>query len=229
MIKAVVFDLDHTLFDRYATIRKIAPTLKATFKINADYTDVQIAELMCETDKNYVHKGWNVIQEEIEKTDLLMQKLEPDEYRKAVMGEFMSVAVPFPFTIAMLDCLKEKGFKLALITNGNSALQNSKIDMLKIREFFQYIYIGGEHELQKPHVEPFLETALRLGVKPNECVYVGDNPINDVDASRKAGYVPIHVETTENWVIPEIERPKYSVKTVEEIPELIDKINREQI
>ena len=66
-----------------------------------------------------------------------------------------------------------------------------------------------------------METALRLGVKPNECVYVGDNPINDVDASRKAGYVPIHVETTENWVIPEIERPKYSVKTVEEIEALM--------
>ena len=59
--------------------------------------------------------------------------------------------------------------------------------------------------------------------------YVGDNPLNDIEASRKAGCVPIFVNTTKTWVLPEIEKPKYTVETVEEIPDLIEKINAAEI
>ncbi len=227
MIKAVVFDLDHTLFDRYETLKKVAPYLKENFKINSNYNDQQVAKIMIDTDKNFVHMGWQRLQEEIAKTDLFNQSLSENEYHSFVMSKFMTIAVPYSFTIPMLESLKYKKYKLALITNGIPKLQHSKIDMLNLRKYFDYIYIGGEHPLQKPNIEPFLETAQKLNLNPCECAYVGDNPLNDVDASRKAGYLPIHVQTTGNWVLPLIEKPLYSVKTVAEISELIEKINRE--
>ncbi len=228
MIKAVVFDLDHTLFDRYETLKKVAPFLKDNFKLNPNLKDDEVADIMINTDKNFVHKGWKRLQEEIVKTDLFFQELKTNEYHEFVMSKFMDIAVPFDFTIPMLEELKVKNYKLALITNGIPKLQRKKLEMLHIKDYFDYIYVGGEHEVQKPHIKPFLETADNLNLKPCECAYVGDNPINDVDASRKAGYIPIHVQTTGNWILPEIEKPEYSVKTVAEVPKLIEKINQEQ-
>lgn len=225
MIKAVVFDLDHTLFDRYATIKEAAKKLPRHFNISPLFDINKIAETMIYHDKNFVHKGWDKIQEEIIKTGMFLDKLKPDDYRKAVMSEFMNIAVPFKFTIPMLKKLRESGYKTALITNGASELQRSKIKMLCFEDLFDYIYIGGEHEVQKPHVQPFLITAQKLNVSPSECVYVGDNPINDIDASRKAGYLPIHVKTTGNWIFENIEKCRYSVETVKEIPRLLEKIN----
>jgi len=55
--------------------------------------------------------------------------------------------------------------------------------------------------------------------------YVGDNPQNDIEASRNAGCLPIHIDTTGTWVLEGIKRPKYSLPTVEKIPELISEIN----
>ncbi len=225
MIKAVVFDLDHTLFDRYATIKEVAKRLPNHFNINPQFDESKISDTMIFIDKNFVHRGWNKIQDEIIKTSMILDDLKPDDYRKAVMSEFMNIAVPFEFTIPMLKKLRDSGFKTALITNGSSKLQRSKIKMLGLDDYFDFIYVGGEHEVQKPDTKPFLITAENLGLSPYECAYVGDNPINDIEASRKAGYLPIHVKTTGNWVCEEIERPLHSVETVKDIPDLIYKIN----
>lgn len=226
MIKAIAFDLDHTLFDRYETLKIVSKKISSVFKVNSKYNEDEIFNIMQHADRFYVHKGWDALQEYIGSTDLFLEKLQYDQYRKFVMGEFMKVAVPFSFTIPTLKLLKEQGYKLALITNGKSELQRSKIKMLNIKEFFDEIYIGGEHPLQKPNIEPFLYVAKELGVKPNEMAYIGDNPENDIEASRKAGCYPIHINTTKTWVLENIEKPLYSLETIESIPQIIDEINK---
>ncbi len=227
MIKAVVFDLDHTLFDRYETLKKVAPHLKEHFKINTKYSDSEIADLMVSYDKNFVHLGWRRLQDEIINSDIFLEKIKKEDYHDFVMSQFMKIAVPYSFTNPMLDELKSLGYKLALITNGIPHLQRQKLKMLNIGHYFDYIYIGGDHEFQKPHTEPFLITANKLNVLPSECVYVGDNPENDIEASRKAGYIPIHINTTGNWTLPHIEKPNFMLETVEAVPEIIKKINQE--
>lgn len=230
MIKAVSFDLDHTLYDRYATLGMIAPLLKNHFSVNPVFDDRDVYEKMVYADRYYVHKGWDALQDYLYyNTDLFVKTPGSDEYRKFVMGEFMNTAVKFPFVLPMLNKLKQKNYKIGLITNGNAKLQNRKIDLLNLRECFDYIYIGGEHELSKPHIEPFIITADKLNVNTAEMAYVGDNPINDIEASRNAGCLPIHIDTTETWVLENIEKPRYSLKTVKEVPELIEKINSEEM
>ena len=61
MIKAAVFDLDHTLFDRYGTIRKIAPDIVASFDVAVGITSDIFAEELIFADKQFVHKGWRNI------------------------------------------------------------------------------------------------------------------------------------------------------------------------
>ena len=44
MIKAAIFDLDHTLFDRYETLKKVVPFFRQRFKIADNITDEFIYE-----------------------------------------------------------------------------------------------------------------------------------------------------------------------------------------
>lgn len=228
MIKAAVFDLDHTLYDRYKTLEIISKNIRLVFDINPKLTDKEIAELMILADKTQVHKGWDRLQEYlINETMLFNTKPEYDEYRKFVMGNFMHTAIPFDFTIPVLTQLRNEGYLLGLITNGSYELQSKKLELLNLTDKFDCLFLCGKEGFSKPDTAPFIITAKRLKVSPNECVYIGDNPLNDVEASRKAGYTPIFVNTTGTWVLPEIKKPKYSVETIKEIPNLLKEINLE--
>ena len=65
-----------------------------------------------------------------------------------------------------------------------------------------------------------------LGINPDEMMFIGDHPKFDVDGSRKAGCIPVWVKTTGTWIFPEIEKPEFQVETVEEIPDIIRRINK---
>ena len=45
MIKAVIFDLDHTVFDRHATLTAIVPALRSAFQVDPALSDEEIAAI----------------------------------------------------------------------------------------------------------------------------------------------------------------------------------------
>lgn len=225
MIKAAVFDLDHTLFDRYGTIRKIAPDIVASFEISEGITPEIFAEELSYADKQYVHMGWKKIYEYLVNKNIF--KVEPtyEEYAQCVLKSFKTTTVKYNFAIPVLKEIRNMGIKTALITNGNPELQNFKIMSLGMTDCFDEIIISGETAYEKPDVRIFQLMARSLGVKPGEMMYIGDHPVNDVDGSRKAGCIPVWVKTTGAWVFPEVPKPELQVETVKEIPDIIRKIN----
>ena len=44
MIKAVIFDLDHTLFDRHSTLKSLVPRLREEFEVNSELSDEKILQ-----------------------------------------------------------------------------------------------------------------------------------------------------------------------------------------
>lgn len=226
MIKAVVFDLDHTLFDRYGTINAIAPEVCRSFDLNDGVTSDIFARELCYADKQFVHKGWRHIHAYLTEKKLFKTVPKYDDYAKAVLTQFEKTTVKYDFAIPVLKALREMGLKTALITNGDSVLQRFKINSLEIGELFDEIIISGETPYEKPQKEIFLLMAERLGVAPSEMMYAGDHPLNDVEGSRNAGCVPVWVKTTGVWAFPEIVKPELQAETVREIPGIIKNINR---
>lgn len=225
MIKAAVFDLDHTLFDRYGTIKAIVPMFRNGLKIAEGITDDFINENLSWADKQFVHRGWQEIYAHLCNVGVFEEEPGFEVYTETVLSYFKTTAVKFPFSIPVLNSIRERGIKTGLITNGRHEIQTKKLERLELTDSFDEIIISGDVPYEKPDKEIFLLMAEKLGVKPSEMMYIGDHPKFDVDGSRNAGCVPVWVKTTGTWIFPEIEKCEYQVQTVEEVPEIIDKIN----
>lgn len=225
MVKAAVFDLDHTLFDRYGTIKKIAPQIVSELSVADGVTAEAFAEELTCADKQFVHKGWRKIHEYL--VDKNMFKVVPayEEYAQTVLKCFKTTTVKFDFAIPVLKEIQKMGIKTALITNGSSELQNFKLMSLGMTDCFDEVIISGETAYEKPDARIFQLMARSLGVKTNEMLYIGDHPLNDIEGSRNAGCIPVWVKTTGTWIYPEIEKPELQVETVKEIPDIIRKLN----
>ena len=226
MVKAVIFDLDHTLFDRYATLTEVAKKIRGKLPVNPELSDAKITEIMVEADKSKVYYGWDKLREYIvNETPLFAEKIDGKAYSDFVFSEFMNVAIPFSFTKPMLENLKKDGYILGLITNGLPGLQEKKLEILGIDNVFDKVIVTGQYGCPKPQLTAFKMMAEWLQLNPYEMMYVGDNPVNDIDASRKAGYVPVYVNTVGTWPRPDIEQCELQVETVAEIPELVKRYN----
>ena len=68
MIRGAVFDVDHTLFDRYATLCEILPGARERFALAEGVTDAQLTSAWIAADKKFVHFGWKRMFGELEKT-----------------------------------------------------------------------------------------------------------------------------------------------------------------
>ena len=225
MIKAVVFDLDHTLFDRYATIKKLVPQLRKHFDLGDGITDEYFIHELSYADKHYVHKGWEGTYNHLVSKGIFRTLPGFAEYTEIVLRHFRHIAEKYDFAEPTLKKIKSKGYKIGLITNGSHELQYKKLGKLELTDLFDEIIVSGDTPYQKPDERIFLMMAEKMGIAPQEMMYVGDHPLNDVEGSRKAGCVSVWVKTTGTWIFPEIKKPTLQIETVEELPLLLDEIN----
>ena len=225
-IRAVVFDLDHTLYDRYRTLEAITPRIAERFRpwLRPGTEAGRLAAVMIAADRGFVQLGWEVMYREICRQGIFLEPPALELFEGYVLGLLGEVAVAFPFVKPTLARLRQQGYLLGLITNGESSLQRKKLRLLELEDSFDRILISGDWGLSKPDVRVFAMMAEWLGVEPREMVYAGDHPLNDVDASRRAGCTPVWIRTQGTWCFPQTERAGYEADTVAEVPDIINKI-----
>ena len=91
--------------------------------------------------------------------------------------------------VSTLDELKSMGLKLGVLSNTIS--QTMTYDLLieyGIRKYFDSIRLSSISGYRKPHKGLFIAAARDVGLKPEECIYVGDTVTRDVSGARAAGY-----------------------------------------
>ena len=87
---------------------------------------------------------------------------------------------------------------LGIITNGPSDGQRKKLERSGLGRFFteDRITVSGDYPFKKPDPRLFQEGCRKLGVRPEEAVYVGDLFYRDVLGSANAGMTPVWIW---NW------------------------------
>ena len=102
---------------------------------------------------------------------------------------------PLPGAVDTLRTVKDKGVKLALITNGDKETQRGKINDHDLADFFDCIVIEGEFGIGKPNDEVYIHAMETLGVWPHETWMVGDNFEWEVVAPKRLGLTAIWVDS----------------------------------
>jgi putative hydrolase of the HAD superfamily len=91
-----------------------------------------------------------------------------------------------PATPSALDQLADAGYRLAIISYADGRVEGL-IEDAGIRDRFEFVMDSELEGVEKPNPEIFLRACRRMGVDPEESLYVGDLYPVDVIGSRRAG------------------------------------------
>jgi phosphoglycolate phosphatase len=86
----------------------------------------------------------------------------------------------------LLDVLDSRRLPWGIVTNKALRFAQPGAQALGLLQRAQALVAGDSTPHTKPHPEPLLEAARRMGLAPETCVYVGDDP-RDMHAGRAAG------------------------------------------
>lgn len=140
-----------------------------------------------------IRKNLGLSDEEIENA---LKKM-PDKYEK------------FESFWRKLPGLRRK-YQLAVINNGNSLGLNNWFNRFEFGENFDLFVNSAVEGVKKPDSRIFLLTGERLGVKPEECLFIDDS-LKNVQGAKKLGIKGI-------WWDREIDREQHLKRLAEEIP-----------
>lgn len=131
------------------------------------------------------------------------------------LGEFFpaerrSRPIVYEETFSVLDALKEKNYKLLLLTNGSPDLQKEKLaGVPQLAPYFDHIVISGNFGEGKPAESIFHHAMGLLGIQANEGLMVGDKLTTDILGSNRVGmknaWINRHNVTRADEIVPSFE------------------------
>jgi len=217
--KAVIFDLDNTILDRVNTFRRFAEAFVGEYFEHSSSAE-QVVQWIIELDQDGYKDKKELFAELLEeypreiKTDInaLMTYYQVHYVRNALLMEHALETIRY---------LRLKRYRIGLVTNGRTDIQFGKIDLLGIRDEFDAILVSEEVGIKKPDRRIFELAAARLELMPEQCVYIGDHPVNDIEGAGKAGMDTIWFKVNQPWK-PEVKvKPRYVIHHLSELTELL--------
>jgi putative hydrolase of the HAD superfamily len=212
-MKAVIFDLDNTLYnvEQYylGAFKGIAEYLSKKHNLSKQEIYKRLVNLWRNRTSMYSHLFDNLL-------DLFDLENEVENVIKIFNnydGEFKT----YPDVIPTLKELKERNYKLGIITDGNVERQKRKIKLLGLEGFFDAIVFTKELDNPKPSEIPFQEAINKLEVNPHQSFYVGDNPLIDFEGAKKMGMKTVRVLKGEFRDVPKNRYTDYEINELKEL------------
>ena len=184
MYKAAIFDLDGTVADTLTGI---------THFVNRATAHFGLSSVSSEKIKYYVGDGAAVLIERV-LSDVggIEQKQQILEYYNALYnGDPYYKLKAFPGIPEMLDSLKQKGIKLAVLSNKPHTATAPICERL-FHGRFDIVQGHVDGLPHKPDITGVMKICADLGVRPEECVYAGDTGV-DMKTGKQAGMFTVGV------------------------------------
>ena len=203
-MKAVIFDLDNTLFDHTASatyaIRSWIPELGGT------PSDELVAHWFVIEDRNFnqwlagelTHQGQRrgrlrdflpLIGHPVPSTDA-----ELDELFTGFLGHYQDSWTAFLDARPALEVARSNGWRIGVLTNGSTPQQNAKLAAIGLAGLVDVVCCSDGLGVSKPAPEAYLLTCQALGVDPADTLMIGDNFELDVVAARVVGLTALHLD-----------------------------------
>lgn len=175
MVKGILFDNDGTLVDTHdiilASMRH--STLSVLGKVIPD------EELMRKVGQPLAVQMRDFTDDESLQTEILRVYR---EHNHAIHDDAVKA---FPGVADGLERLRNRGFALGVVTSKMHALAWRGLEVTGLAPFLSCCIGADDCERFKPEAEPVLRGAKALGLRPEECLYVGDAPF-DIQAGKAA-------------------------------------------
>jgi putative hydrolase of the HAD superfamily len=217
-IKAVIFDLDNTILDRTSTFRSFTQSfLKAYFDHLESHKT--LLERIIDLDQDG-YKDKSELFNELLLELPWSKKPTLSELLVYYSTEYVRSAVLMNLALEVIAHVRRK-YKIGLITNGRSSIQYGKIDQLGIRDAFDFIAVSEEVGVKKPDPTIFALALNKLEVKPEECIYIGDHPVNDIEGAAAIGMETIWFRVNQPWKEGLVAKPLFTIDALSDLLKLL--------
>lgn len=201
-VKAVLFDLDDTLYDHRFSSRNGLTALKKEYNcfknIELDVLELEYLKLLNEIHISKVLTGIYTIDEaRNERYRRFFSGFgidsDSDEITRAraiYTSAYRAIQRAVPGSKELLERLKGK-VKLGIVSNNYGTEQEAKINSCGFNGYFDAIVTSVEVGVTKPSPGIFFMALDKLGCIPEEAVMIGDLWDSDIIGARNAGIRPI--------------------------------------
>jgi putative hydrolase of the HAD superfamily len=218
-IKAVIFDLDNTILDRTTTFKNFTVGFLKAYFAHLDPNQQILERIILLDEDGYKDKLelFTALLEELP----WKEKPEVAELLDYYNREYVKSAVLMDHAREVIQHIRNKNYKTGLITNGKTLIQYGKVDQLGIRNDFDFIIVSEEAGCKKPDPRIFDMAAKKLDLKPEECIYIGDHPLNDIEGASKIGMQTIWMKVNQPWKDGLTAKPLHTIEKLSGLFDLI--------
>jgi putative hydrolase of the HAD superfamily len=191
-IKAILLDLDNTLIDFFKMKKEsceaaVDAMRKSGLRANKKKAMKIMFEIMDE--KGYEYK--QLFQE------LLLRINGKIDWKLVAKGILAYREVqnyhlkPYKTVKPTLKKLRKKGYKLAIVSDAPVLKVWSRLVEMKLENLFDIVVTYEDTKKIKPHPAPFRAVLKKLGLKPEQVIFVGDSPSRDIAGAKKLGIAAV--------------------------------------
>jgi putative hydrolase of the HAD superfamily len=221
-VKAVIFDLDDTLYLERDYVLSGFQAVACWAETNLDIpAEAGFAELKSLFERGQRGRTFNEWLLSFGHQDELVPQL-VDIYR-----QHQPTLQPLAETHAVFATLRPL-YRFGLISDGYLEVQQRKLAALQLAPFLDVIVFSDElgRDCWKPSVKPFHAALNALNLVGSEAVYVGDNPTKDFLGAKSAGMLTVRVQHASgiyaNLTPPTPEHePHVTISSLTELPSLL--------
>jgi len=206
-VRAVLFDLDNTLVHRNQSISRYASRFVDDFAHSlASVSPDTVAWLVNRQDNGcYLPSDSPFPTVRAAMAHSLVLDL---PWRRIIQQEeiathwancFPECTVEMEGADALCDRLVALGMRIGIVSNGAEKSRLATVERLSFRDRLSSVLSSERAGVRKPNAAIFQAAARQLGVANDECVYVGDHPINDIAGALSAGMGAIWLEGFHPW------------------------------
>lgn len=209
-IRALLFDLDDTLHSRNAAFHRwVQVFVRDDLGLAEDDPRYQEAiERITELDdKGYGPREifFSKIKETYPYLPMLQSSV--DQLIEFYKSRFLEHLRPEEETQRLLTALKGAGLPFGIITNGATSHQLQRIRVLGLDLLTSCIFVSEQFGCEKPDPTIFLAAAASLGYEPDDILFVGDHPRNDIWGAQRAGMRTAWLHLQREWPAELVETP----------------------
>lgn len=229
MLKAVIFDIDNTLYDFDAGNRHAAAATAAYAEEQLGMTgDAFLTATREAMAIQFRDHGMTAgCHSRAIRYLMVMERFRLPLRHAHILNdlywnELLKVITPYPYIEEFLKGLKEKGIRIGVGTDMTADWQLKKLDVLGLLPYIDFAVTSEEAEGEKPS-KPFFDTVLqRAGCLPEECLFIGDHLQKDVLGAMNAGmhawwYQPDAEKAANNPIVTSIQGYNGSIEQINQI------------